>query len=358
MSGGRAAIAMSGGVDSSVAAWLVQKAGYDIAGVTLKLYDNEDIGVCAQKTCCSQRDIEDAALVADRLGIEHYVLNYRQEFIEQVIRRFTDAYCRGETPNPCIDCNKYIKFGKLCQAVKGMGFTHIATGHYARIDYDAGSGRWLLKKGLYAEKDQSYVLYGLTQEQLAMTLLPLGSLSKQQVRDIARQQGFVNARKSDSQDICFVPDGDYSGFIERFTGKTFPTGEFVDTQGHVLGEHKGLIRYTIGQRKGLGLAMCEPVYVKEKDPATNRVVIARDQELYTRKLEAKDVNWIACDCPTGTVRVKARIRYKHPEQWATVTVTGPDTAHVEFDEPQRAIAPGQAVVFYDGDVVFGGGTIG
>ena len=357
MSKGRAAIAMSGGVDSSVAAWLVQQAGYETAGVTLKLYDNEDIGICNQRTCCSQRDIEDAALVADRLGIEHYVLNYRQEFIDQVIKRFVDAYCRGETPNPCIDCNKYIKFGKLCQAVKGMDFTHIATGHYARIEYDAGSRRWLLKKGLNPEKDQSYVLYGFTQEQLAMTLLPLGTLSKQQVREIAREKGFVNAKKHDSQDICFVPDGDYSGFIEHFTGKIFPKGDFVDTEGHVLGEHKGLIRYTIGQRKGLGLAMCEPVYVKEKDPVTNRVVIARDSELFSKSFDAKEVNLIACDHFDGTLRLKARIRYKHPEQWANVTMTGPGTVHVEFDEPQRAIAPGQAVVFYDDDVVFGGGTI-
>lgn len=357
MSKGRAAVAMSGGVDSSVAAWLVQQAGYEAAGVTLKLYDNEDIGICNDKTCCSQRDTEDAAMVADRLGMRHYVLNYRQEFIDEVIKRFVDAYCRGETPNPCIDCNKYVKFGKLCQAVKGMGFTHIATGHYARIEYDAASGRWLLRKGVNEEKDQSYVLYGLTQEQLSMTLLPLGTLSKPRVRAIAEEQGFVNAKKHDSQDICFVPDGNYSGFIEHFTGRTFPEGDFVDPEGNVLGRHRGLIRYTIGQRKGLGLAMCEPVYVKAKDPATNRVVVSKDSALYTKNLEAKDINLIACESFTGTRRLKARIRYKHPEQWANVTMTGPDSIHVEFEEPQRAIAPGQAVVLYDGDVVFGGGTI-
>ena len=357
MSKGRAAIAMSGGVDSSVAAWLVQQAGYETAGVTLKLYDNEDIGICNDKTCCSQRDIEDAKLVADRMGMQHYVLNYRQEFIDNVIQRFVDAYCRGETPNPCIDCNKYIKFGKLCQAVKGMDFTHIATGHYAQIVYDRGSERWLLKKGINQEKDQSYVLYGLTQEQLAMTFLPLGTLSKAQVRVIAQEQGFANASKHDSQDICFVPDGNYSGFIEHFTGKVFPEGNFVDTEGKVLGTHRGLIRYTIGQRKGLGLAMCEPVYVKAKDPVANSVIISTDSELYTKKLDAWDVNLIACERFEGTLRLKARIRYKHPEQWARVTMTGPDTMHVEFEEPQRAIAPGQAVVLYDDDVVFGGGTI-
>lgn len=357
MSKGKAAIAMSGGVDSSVAAWLVQQAGYEAAGVTLKLYDNEDIGICNDKTCCSQRDVEDAALVADRLGIPHYVLNYRQEFIDNVIKRFIDAYCLGETPNPCIDCNKYIKFGKLCQAVRGMAFTHIATGHYARIAYDAGSQRWLLKKGVNQEKDQSYVLYGLTQEQLAMTLLPLGDLSKLQVREIAREKGFVNAGKHDSQDICFVPDGNYSGFIERFTGKTFPQGDFVDPCGNILGRHGGLIKYTIGQRKGLGLAMGEPVYVKSKNIADNTVVVARDEELYTTAFEVRDVNLIACGYFNGTIRVKARIRYKHPEQWASVTMTGPDTMHVEFEKPQRAIAAGQAAVFYDDDVVFGGGTI-
>lgn len=357
MSKGRAAIAMSGGVDSSVAAWLVQQAGYEAAGVTLKLYDNEDIGICNDKTCCSQRDVEDAALVADRLGIPHYVLNYRQEFIDNVIKRFIDAYCGGETPNPCIDCNKYIKFGKLCQTVKGMDFTHIATGHYARIEYDAGSQRWLLKKGINQEKDQSYVLYGLAQEQLAMTLLPLGDLSKQQVREIAREKGFVNASKRDSQDICFVPDGDYSGFIESYTGKMFPRGNFVDTDGNVLGTHGGLIKYTIGQRKGLGLAMGEPVYVKSKNVSDNTVVVARDEDLYTKEFEVRDVNLIACEHFTDTIHVKARIRYKHPEQLAKVTMTGPDTMHVEFEKPQRAIAAGQAVVLYDDDVVFGGGTI-
>ncbi len=357
MSKGRAAIAMSGGVDSSVAAWLVQQAGYEAAGVTLKLYDNEDIGICNDKTCCSQRDVEDAALVADRLGIPHYVLNYRQEFINNVIQRFIDAYCLGETPNPCIDCNKYIKFGKLCQAVRGMDFTHIATGHYARIAYDAGSQRWLLKKGVNQEKDQSYVLYGLTQEQLAMTLLPLGDLSKLQVREIAREKGFVNAGKHDSQDICFVPDGNYSGFIERFTGKTFPQGDFVDPCGNILGRHGGLIKYTIGQRKGLGLAMGEPVYVKSKHIEDNTVVVARDEELYTTAFEVRDVNLIACGNFNGTLRVKAKIRYKHPEQWASITMTGPNTMHVEFEKPQRAIAAGQAAVFYDDDVVFGGGTI-
>ncbi len=348
---------MSGGVDSSVAAWLMQQEGYEVSGITLKLYNNEDLGACIGKTCCSQRDAEDAAMVADRLGVPHYVLNYRQAFIDCVISRFIDAYCQGETPNPCIDCNKYIKFGRLCREASSMGFDHIATGHYARIEHDAVSGRWLLRKGVSAEKDQSYVLYSMTQQQLAMTLLPLGALSKPQVRAIAEAQGFVNAGKRESQDICFVPDGDYGKFIEHFTGRKFPEGEFVDLEGRVLGRHRGLIRYTVGQRKGLGLSMGEPVYVKSKDPVRNRVVVSEDAALYTRSLEAKEVNLIACDSFEGTRRLKARIRYKHPEQWASVTMTGPDCLHIEFDSPQRAIAPGQAVVLYDGEYVFGGGTI-
>ncbi len=344
------AVAMSGGVDSSVAAWLVKEAGHGVAGVTLRLYENE-------KSECPMKESKDAAAVAASMGIKHYVLDYREDFINNVIKRFVDSYCSGETPNPCVECNKYIKFGRLCDEVSEMGFTHIATGHYARIEYDKGSGRWLLKKGANWEKDQSYVLYGLTQQQLSMTMLPLGGLSKGEVREIAEAQGFVNAHKKDSQDICFVPDGDYGNFIENFTGKIFPQGNFVDTQGKILGPHKGIIRYTIGQRKGLGLAMCRPVYVKSKDPVTNNVVISEDSELYTRYLDARDVNIIACENFTGSIRLKARIRYKHPEQWATVTMTGKDTAHVEFDEPQRAVAAGQSVVFYDGDVVFGGGTI-
>ena len=353
----KVAVAMSGGVDSSVAAWLLMQEGLDAAGVTLKLYDNEDVGICNEKTCCSQRDVEDAARVCDRMGIPHYVLNYRQAFIDQVIQRFITAYCAGETPNPCIDCNKYIKFGKLCETAEHMGFRYMATGHYAVVEFDRAANRYLLKKAADGTKDQSYVLYGMTQRQLAMTKFPLGGLSKVQVREIAAERGFVNAAKRDSQDICFVPDGDYGKFIEHFTGKTFPEGDFTDDGGRVLGRHKGLIRYTIGQRKGLGLALPAPMYVKEKDVTHNRVILSEDAALFTRAFDAKDVNLIACAQLDGAVRLKARIRYKHKEQWARVEMTGPDTAHVEFDEPQRAIAKGQAVVFYDGDVVFGGGTI-
>lgn len=335
-------MAMSGGVDSSVAAWLLLQEGLDAAGVTLALYE--------------KGDAEDAKRVSDRLGIPHYVWDYRRAFIDQVIQRFIDAYSRGETPNPCIDCNKHIKFGMLCKSAEEMGFSHMATGHYAVIVFDKPSGRYLLKKAVDETKDQSYVLYGMTQKQLAMTRLPLGGLTKKQVREIAEAQGFVNAKK-DSQDICFVPDGDYGRFIEHFTGETFPEGDFTDAEGRVLGRHKGLIRYTIGQRKGLGLALPAPMYVKEKDAINNRVILSEDAALFTRDLEARDVNLIACERLEGPIRLKARIRYKHKEQWARVEMTGPDTMHIEFDEPQRAIARGQAVVLYDGDVVFGGGTI-
>ena len=350
MAEGRVAVAMSGGVDSSVAAWLVKEAGYEAAGITLRLYENPD-------AACPMCEAEDAKKVADSMDMEHFTLDYRAAFNENVMCRFVDSYFKGETPNPCIECNKYIKFGKLCEEAKKMGFTHVATGHYAQIEYSEEKGRWLLKKGANEEKDQSYVLYNLTQEQLSMTLLPLGGLSKPEVREIAEAQGFVNAHKKDSQDICFVPDGDYSGFIKHFTGKMPEPGNFVDTSGKILGPHKGIINYTIGQRKGLGLALCKPMYVKSKDPETNEVVISEDGELFTKELDARDVNLIACDSFEGSVRLKARIRYKHREQWATVTMTGKTTAHVVFDEPVRAVAKGQSVVFYDGDIVFGGGVI-
>ncbi len=350
MAEGKALVAMSGGVDSSVAALLTKKAGYDAAGVTLRLYENP----CAQ---CPMQEAEDAKKTAEAMGMEHYVLDYRKDFTEKVMERFVDSYCQGVTPNPCIVCNKYIKFGKLCEDAKAMGYTHIVTGHYARIEYSVEKGRWLLKKGTSPEKDQSYVLYNLTQEQLAMTLLPLGALTKAEVREIAEANNLVNAHKKDSQDICFVPDGDYSGFIKGKIGEDLPTGDFVDTHGKILGPHKGIINYTVGQRKGLGLALCKPMYVKSKDPVTNQVVIAEDEELYTKELDAKDVNLIACESFEGSIRLKARIRYKHQEQWATVTMTGETTAHVEFDEPVRAIAKGQSVVFYQDDVVFGGGVI-
>jgi len=346
----RAMIGMSGGVDSSVAAYLTLKNGYDCVGMTMHLYDHE-----YSVNYTPNNDAEDARKVADKLGIPFKVFEFQNEFRSCVINRFIHSYEDGLTPNPCIDCNKYMKFGKVFDTMDELGIDYIVTGHYAQIDYK--DRRWLLKKGLDHSKDQSYFLYNLTQDQLSRTLFPLGSMTKAEVRQIAEEQGFINARKRDSQDICFVPDGDYVGFIERCTGKSFSEGDFVDQNGHVLGTHKGFIRYTVGQRKGLGLALPAPMYVKEKDVAQNKVILCSNDELFSTTLDAKDFNWSAIDCPDTSIKCCARVRYKHAEQPAIVTPTGPDTVHIEFETPVRAISKGQAVVLYDGDIVLGGGTI-
>lgn len=348
-------IAMSGGVDSSVAAFLMKEQGCQCIGATMKLFHNEDIGVKRTKTCCSLEDVEDARSVAFHLGIPYYVFNFSDDFKGQVIDRFTAAYERGATPNPCIDCNRYLKFERLYERARILGCDAIVTGHYARIEQE--NGRWLLKKSLDESKDQSYVLYSLTQEQLAHTRLPLGAMHKSETRRIAEEQGFYNADKPDSQDICFVPNGDYAGFIARFTGHDCPAGDFVDEEGHVLGRHKGIVHYTVGQRKGLGIAADAPLYVKQIDAASNRVVLSGNESLFSRELTANDFNWIAYDVPPRELRASARVRYHQREQAATVTVLGDGRVHLVFDEPQRAITPGQAVVLYDGDTVLGGGTI-
>ena len=348
-------IAMSGGVDSSVAAFLMKEQGCQCIGATMKLFHNEDIGVKRTKTCCSLEDVEDARSVAFRLGIPYYVFNFSDDFKGQVIDRFIAAYERGATPNPCIDCNRYLKFERLYERARILGCDAIVTGHYARIEQE--NGRWLLKKSLDESKDQSYVLYSLTQEQLAHTRLPLGAMHKSETRRIAEEQGFYNADKPDSQDICFVPDGDYAGFITRFTGHDCPAGDFVDEEGHVLGRHKGIVHYTVGQRKGLGIAADAPLYVKQIDAAFNRVVLSGNESLFSRELTANDFNWIAYDVPPRELRASARVRYHQREQAATVTVLGDGRVHLVFDEPQRAITPGQAVVLYDGDTLLGGGTI-
>ncbi len=350
-------IAMSGGVDSSVAAHLVKKAGYSCAGITMKLYDNEDITIKSEKTCCSLDDIDDARSACLKIGIPHTVYNFKKGFKETVIARFIDAYENGATPNPCIDCNRFIKFKELVTRAEVLDFDYVVTGHYARIEYDESKKKYLLKKAVDLSKDQSYVLYSLTQEQLKKILLPLGGLTKNQVRDIAREQGFVNAEKHDSQDICFVPDGNYYDFIRNYTGKEYPVGDFVDEQGNVLGHHKGIIRYTVGQRKGLGLALPAPMYVKEKDLENNRIVLCGNEALFSKELTANEINLISVDKITEPMRVSARVRYNQKEQPATVTQIDEDTIKVVFDEPQRAISKGQAVVLYDGDTVVGGGTI-
>ena len=352
----KALIAMSGGVDSSVAAYRMIRDGYDCIGVTMRLYDNEMIGN-RSKTCCSLDDVEDARSVAFRLGIPYYVFNFKEDFEEKVISKFVSCYEHGATPNPCIDCNRYLKFESLLHRAQVLGCDYVATGHYAIIRQDPATGRYLLYKAAHVEKDQSYVLYSLTQQQLAHTRFPLGDLSKDQVRQIAREQGFFNASKRDSQDICFVPDGDYVAFMERYTGRHYPSGDFLDLQGNVVGRHAGAVGYTIGQRKGLGLAMGAPVYVCSKDMEKNTVTVGPDQALFSASLRANDWNWFPFPELTAPMRVMAKARYRQKEQPATIYPEDSGFARVVFDEPQRAITPGQAVVLYDGDLVVGGGTI-
>ena len=354
----KALIAMSGGVDSAVAACLMKEQGYECVGATMRLFQNEDAGIPREQTCCSADDVADARSVAAELGIPHYVFNFSERFAKDVIGRFISAYEAGQTPNPCIDCNRYQKFDQLYHRAAELGCDHVVTGHYARVEQDPQTGRFLLKKAVDPAKDQSYVLYSLSQEQLSHTLFPLGGFRKPEVRALAAQRGFVNAEKHDSQDICFVPDGDYAAFITRYSGKIFPEGNFVDRSGKVLGRHKGIVHYTVGQRKGLGLALPEPLYVCRICPEENTVVLGRNEDLFTTDLTAHGINLISVPDLSVPMRVKAKIRYRQPEQWATVMQTGKDELHVVFDEPQRAITPGQAVVLYDGDTVVGGGTIG
>ena len=353
----RVCVAMSGGVDSSVAAVLLQEQGYELSGVNLRMFHNEDLGESREKTCCSLADAEDAALVARRLGFPFYVFDFAQEFRDTVIRDFVEEYQAGHTPNPCAVCNREVKFGALLRRVQALGQDFLATGHYAQVERDPDSGRYLLKRAADRSKDQTYFLYMLTQDQLAHSLFPLGGLHKAEVRQIAETRGLVNARKHDSQDICFVPDGKYADFIERTTGHPSPTGPFLDREGRVLGQHKGLIRYTRGQHKGLGLSTEEPLYVLEKDAAANTIRLGPDSALWTTELTAEQVNLISMPELTVPLRVTAKTRYSQREAAATVTSLPDGCIHVVFDEPQRAITAGQAVVLYDGEYVVGGGTI-
>lgn len=349
-------VGMSGGVDSAVSAFLLLKNGFEPTGVNCRFFDNDDAFI-AEKTCCSLEDSQDARSVAYKLGIPFYVFNFTEDFRKRVIGNFIEVYTGGGTPNPCIECNRYLKFDKLLKRALELEHSFVATGHYARNEFDKASGRYLLRKGIDETKDQSYVLYMLTQFQLEHTLFPLGGLRKIEVRKIAQENGFVNAKKHESQDICFVPDGDYAAFIEKSLDRTFPSGSFVDREGNVLGTHKGIIRYTIGQRRGLGLSLKAPLYVLEKDAENNRVVLAPEEYLFSKGLFAKNINLIAAEKLDKPIRVKAKVRYKQAEQWATVEQVSQSRFHVEFDFPQRAFAKGQAVVLYDGDVVVGGGTI-
>ncbi len=340
-------IAMSGGVDSSVAAQIIKNQGFDAIGATLLLYDAEGKGF--------DSSVNDAKKVCERMYIPYHTFDMQEEFKKEVIQRFINAYENCETPNPCVFCNKHIKFGHFMNKMEELHCDYLATGHYAQIVFE--NDRFMLKKGLDHTKDQSYVLYPLTQKQLSHTLFPLGSMSKAEVRGIALENGFINANKKDSQDICFVPDGKYAEFIENYSRKTYPCGDFVDLEGNILGTHKGLIRYTIGQRKGLGLALPKPMYVCNVSNKDNTVVLGDNEDLFSKSLDAKDINLIAYDTLSSPIRLKAKIRYSQTEQDATVWQTGDSTMHIEFDEPQRAITKGQSVVLYDDDYVIGGGII-
>ena len=364
----KAVIAMSGGVDSSVAAYLMKKKGFECVGMTFRTLGESNLpgegtdeyieSANGKKySCCAFQDVLDAKKVSNQLGFPHYLIDLCSEFEEMVIRRFADAYACGRTPNPCIDCNRFIKFTELYRQAEKIGFNWIVTGHYARIRYDEKTGRYLLKKGVDQTKDQSYVLYNLTQEQLSHVCFPLGEMSKSEVRELAGSLGLVNAAKHDSQDICFIKNGSYADFIESYTGRKYPAGDFVDLNGKVLGRHKGIIHYTIGQRKGLGLALPEPLYVCRIDAEKNQVILGRNEDLFTRELYAKDLNQISVPEIKGELRVLAKVRYHHAEQPAVVTQIDKSGIRVVFDEPQRAITAGQRVVLYDGDTVVGGAEI-
>lgn len=349
-------LAMSGGVDSSVALLLL-KEKYDVIGVTMKLFENDDIVLKNSKTCCSLSDVEDAKSVAARCSIDHFTFNFKNNFKENVIDRFTSAYLRGETPNPCIDCNRFVKFEEMLRRAELLECDFLATGHYARIEKDESTGRFLLKKAFDETKDQSYVLYSLTQNQLSKTLFPMGEMKKTQARELANDSGLINADKPDSQDICFVPNGDYASFIESFTGEKIHGGNFIDKDGNVLGRHEGICHYTVGQRKGLGIALGKPAFVIDINPENNTVTLGDEIELFTSELFADDVNFISIEKLDAPMNVKAKTRYRQIEQPCVVSQNQDGTIKVVFEKPQRAITPGQAVVFYDGDIVVGGGTI-
>ena len=351
----RALIAMSGGVDSSVAACLMAEQGFDCIGCTMRLCGSSGPAASGDRACCTLQDAEDAGSVARRLGMPYYVFNFTDDFRRTVIRNFVRSYECGQTPNPCIDCNRFMKFGRLYDRARVLGCDCIVTGHYARITEEDGT--YLLKKALDVSKDQSYVLYAMNQEQLAHTRFPLGELHKSQVRQMAERRRLLNAGKPDSQDICFVPGGDYAGFVEQYTGDVCPPGHFIDTDGNILGTHKGIIHYTIGQRRGLGLSFPEPMYVGDIDPQKNTVTLCRDRGLYHSAVLVQDFTWISGAAPAEQFRCRAKIRYRHPEQPCTAELLEDSRVLLRFDTPQRAPAPGQSAVLYDGDTVLGGGVI-
>lgn len=355
----RVVVAMSGGVDSSVAAALLKQAGHEVIGVTMEIWPAATgTGTGGQAgACCGLAAVEDARKVARKLGIPHYVFNLREVFARHVIENFCQEYAQGRTPNPCVRCNRYVKFDALLARVRALNAAFLATGHYARITRDESSGRFLLRKGVDRQKDQSYFLYTLTQDQLQHILFPLGQLTKKRVREIARELDLPVAAKAESQEVCFIPDNDYHRFLRRCIPGSLQEGPIVDQQGRVLGRHRGIAFYTVGQRRGLGIAAGEPLYVLAVDREHNAVVVGPESALYRAALVAGDLNWIAIPALHEPRKVQARIRYRHREAPATVSPYKDDHALVQFVTPQRAITPGQAVVFYDGDVVVGGGTI-
>jgi len=357
--GKRVIVGMSGGVDSSVAAGLLLEQGFEVIGVTLNVWPElaASEALTRDDACCALGSVEDARRVADQLGIRHYVLNFREVFEERVIRNFVDEYRRGRTPNPCIRCNQYIKFEALWQRVAGLGADFIATGHYARVGYDAARKRYTLRKGSDPRKDQSYVLYPLSQATLAHTLFPLGDLSKEEARALATSWRLPVAAKAESQEICFVPNNDYVSFLRSRCADLPGSGPIYDREGRYLGNHQGIARYTVGQRRGLGLAGACRRFVIEIDPAANALVVGEECHLYVGGLVAEDVNWVSIEQPSGPIEVTAKVRYRATETPAVVFPLPDGRAEVRFSEPQRAITPGQAVVFYKGDLVVAGGTI-
>jgi len=355
----RVVVAMSGGVDSSVTAALLKQDGYQVIGATMQIWPSNDLAEEAHKFggCCGFDAVSEAKSVAHSIGIPHYVMNFRNEFAQKVITNFCREYSLGRTPNPCIRCNEHIKFDSLLNRAKELDADFIATGHYARIEHDEVNDRYILKKGVDRGKDQSYVLYMLSQNQLKHALMPLGVFTKEKVRQIARELGLSVADKAESQEICFIPDGNYPRFLKEYMPEVVKPGPILDREGNTLGEHRGILLYTIGQRKGLGISAEEPMYVVAIDRGRNAIIVGSKEDIYSDELIAAGINWIAKQSPKQPLELKAKIRYRHREADAVITSISSREAHVKFKQAQMAITPGQAIVFYDKDTVVGGGTI-